>query len=153
MRAIGEADEANAAIGAARAACADADLDGVLEAIQNDLFVLGAGLAAHGGDGMGITEQETVRLEETIDRLEVELEPLRRFILPGGCPLAAQLHLARAVCRRAERAVVALAARENVGSQAVTYLNRLSDLLFVLARTANRRAHVEEVTWRAEAEK
>ncbi len=95
----------------------------------------------------GVTSDDVARLERWIDQCEEELEPLRQFVLPGGSVMAAHLHHARTVCRRAERAVVALAAREPVGELVVPYLNRLADLLFVLARLANRRAHVRETVW------
>ncbi len=125
----------------------------MLGAIQRDLFSLGAELAtppAARGRGVAtaaIAASDVARLERWIDACEARLTPLRRFILPGGSLLAAHLHHARAVCRRAERAVVALAVREPVGAQAVPYLNRLGDFLFVLARLANRRARVREAEW------
>jgi len=153
VEAYGSIDETNALLGVARALKAPSWLDRILEPIQHDLFVLGAELAAPSstrrapGAVAGVTVDDVARLERWIDQCEEELEPLRQFVLPGGSLMAARLHHARTVCRRAERAVVALAAREPVGEQVVPYLNRLADLLFVLARLANRRARVREITW------
>jgi cob(I)alamin adenosyltransferase len=139
--AIGEVDEANAAIGLARLH-AHADLDRTLARIQNDLFDLGADLAVPEGGEKGksrlrIAEAQVARLEAEIDRWNADLAPLTSFVLPGGSALAAALHLARTVTRRAERAVVALAADEDVNPAVLAYVNRLSDLLFVAARFAN----------------
>jgi cob(I)alamin adenosyltransferase len=150
--AYGEVDELNACLGAARAAGLDLDLSGALEAIQKELFAVGARLADPSSRIAGrvtkaaITDGDILRLEQTIDRLEGELPPLRRFILPGGSPQGAWLHLARTVCRRAERRVVGLGP-EAVDPLVVIYLNRLSDLLFVMARAANHRARVPETEW------
>lgn len=150
--AYGEVDELNASLGAARASLRDPDLASAIEAIQADLFALGARLAdpsARIADRVMkavVTSADVERLEQTIDRLEEELPPLRRFILPGGSPAGALLHLARTVCRRAERRVIGLGAGA-VDSLLVVYLNRLSDLLFVMARTANYRAGVSEIEW------
>ncbi|HVV94614.1 MAG TPA: cob(I)yrinic acid a,c-diamide adenosyltransferase [Hyphomicrobiales bacterium] len=139
IEAIGAIDEANAAIGVARVATAgDIVLDPMLARVQNELFDLGAELAATGGEAPGIRPAQVARLEREIDRLEDGLPPLTAFILPGGTPAAAALHLARTILRRAERRVTALAAAEAVGAEARRYLNRLSDLLFVAARYANR---------------
>ncbi len=150
--AYGEVDELNACLGVARAAGADADLAEVLGTIQKELFAVGARLAdpsariAARVTKAAITEAEIDRLERTIDRLESELSPLRRFILPGGSPAGACLHQARTVCRRAERRVVGLGS-DAVEPVVVVYLNRLSDLLFVMARAANHRAGVPETEW------
>lgn len=142
MAALGDVDELNAHIGVARFHFAAwADVDGLLARIQNDLFALGASLA--GAVGKPPSE---IPLEQAIDRLQSELEPLRNFILPGGMQGAAALHVARAVCRRAERSLVALGGQD----AGVRYLNRLSDLLFVLGRTANRRSGVSDVKWFSE---
>ncbi len=153
IEAIGAVDEANAAIGLARLYTAG-ETDAILARIQNDLFDLGAGLArpkAEEAEGrLAVADSQVKRLEEEIDRLNAELEPLANFILPGGSPAAAHLHLARTVVRRAERRVVALARREAVEAAAVRYLNRLSDLLFVLARWLNRRGRAD-VLWRPAA--
>ena len=150
--AFGEVDEVNACLGAALAAGVDEDVAASLEAIQKDLFALGARLAdpatriAARVTKAAITAGDIERLEQTIDRLEGELPPLRRFILPGGSAAGALLHLARTVCRRAERRVIALGpgATEPI---IVVYLNRLSDLLFVMARAVNHRAKAPETEW------
>jgi cob(I)alamin adenosyltransferase len=150
--AYGEVDELNACLGAARAMIAEQDLVQVIEPIQKDLFALGARLADPASKIAGrvvkaaITDADINRLEMAIDRFEEELPPLRRFILPGGSPGGALVHLARTMCRRAERRVVALGA-EVVEPILVIYLNRLSDLLFVMARVANHRAGVTETEW------
>ena len=149
--AYGEVDELNAALGAARAAGLDADLAGVLEEIQKELFAIGARLAdpshriAARVIKADVVDRQIARLESTIDRLDEELPPLRRFILPGGSPGGSLLHLARTICRRAERRVVSLA--EAADPLIVVYLNRLSDLLFVMARAANHRSGVTETEW------
>ena len=150
--AYGEVDELNACLGAARAAGLDPELGSAIEAIQRELFAVGARLADPSArisarvTKAAIGDAEIARLEAAIDRLEIELPPLRRFILPGGSPAGALLHLARTVCRRAERRVVALGA-DAVESAVIVYLNRLSDLLFVMARAANHRAGVSETEW------
>jgi cob(I)alamin adenosyltransferase len=152
VEAYGEIDELNAVLGMARAAGVDAEVDEVLAGLQRDLLALGARLADPAERIAGrvtkavITEADVTRLEQWIDRFEPELAPLRRFIVPGGGTSGAALHLARTVCRRAERRIVAL------GSGAVepvllVYVNRLSDLLFVLARLVNKRARAAEAEW------
>lgn len=135
---FGAVDELNAAIGWARASGERPEIDRVLADVQVQLFELGAALAG-GPDA----NSHVAELEAAIDQFDAQLPPLRRFILPGGSPAAAALHLARTVCRRAERRAVTLGAKE-----AVVYLNRLSDLLFVLARAANRSAGVPDVEWK-----
>jgi cob(I)alamin adenosyltransferase len=146
LAAIGTVDEVNAALGVVRLATVESDFDPVLSRIQNDLFDLGADLATpETGEPLGyeplrIVASQVARLESEIDRFNAPLSPLKSFVLPAGAPAAAHLHLARTVCRRAERLVVELRAKEPVGDEAVRYLNRLSDLLFVLARAANARA-------------
>jgi cob(I)alamin adenosyltransferase len=150
--AYGEVDELNACLGSARAALEGDDLGALIESIQRELFAIGARLAdpssriAQRVRKAVVTEADVERLEHAIDRLEGELPPLRRFILPGGSEGGARLHLARTVCRRAERRVVALGA-DAVEPAVVVYLNRLSDLLFVMARAANRRAGAGEREW------
>lgn len=134
LAAIGEVDEANAAIGVAIAELIPGDLSEFLLGIQNDLFDLGADLATPGEIGLRIVASQVARLEQAIDTMNVELEPLQSFILPGGSVAVAALHLARTVVRRAERAAVALNASEPLNPQLLAYLNRLSDLLFVAAR-------------------
>ena len=148
IAAIGAIDEANSAIGVARVV-ADGDFDAMLARIQNDLFDLGADLSAP-EDGrkaegrLRIAEVQVARLEGEIDAMNANLSPLTSFILPGGTALAAHLHLARAIARRAEAAIVALAAEEKINSAAIRYANRLSDHLFVMARAAN---GGEDVLW------
>ena len=150
--AYGDVDELNAIVGMARAAGQDSELDAQLARLQQDLFALGARLAdpasriASRVTKAAITDEDVARLEGWIDRADAEVPPLRRFILPGGAQLAATLHLARTVCRRAERHVVGLGP-DAVEPVLVVYLNRLSDLLFVLARLANHRARVIEPEW------
>jgi cob(I)alamin adenosyltransferase len=134
MTAIGEVDEANAALGVAIAALVPGDLTEHLLGIQNYLFDLGADLATPGEVGLRIVASQVERLEHAIDAMNAELEPLRSFILPGGSGAVAALHVARTVVRRAERAAVALHEREPLNPQLLAYLNRLSDLLFVTAR-------------------
>jgi cob(I)alamin adenosyltransferase len=151
----GTLDETNAAIGLARTQtrASDASLDAMLARIQNDLFDLGAELCYpdESKDARGrlsVTDAQVERLEGEIDTLNRELQPLRSFVLPGGSPAASFLHLARTVSRRAERLMVALAARpdEPVGSAALRYINRLSDFLFVAARYANDKGK-SDVLW------
>ena len=150
--AYGEVDELNACLGTVRAAGVHSEVASAIEQIQKDLFALGARLAdpsARIADRVtkaAITDADVERLELLIDRLESELPPLRRFILPGGSPSGAALHLARTVCRRAERRVVALGAGRDEPI-VVMYLNRLSDLLFVMARAVNHRSGVPETEW------
>jgi cob(I)alamin adenosyltransferase len=152
VAAYGEVDELNAVLGLFTAHCPDGPEVALVRAIQNDLFDLGADLCvpAPKGDeadhGLRMTDAQSTRLETAIDRVNERLQPLNSFILPGGSAAAAWLHLARTVCRRAERAVITLTHSEPVNTQAVVYLNRLSDLLFVLARAANRDG-ADDVLW------
>jgi cob(I)alamin adenosyltransferase len=152
--AYGEVDELNAVLGMARSIEMMPRIDEVLLPVQRDLFAIGALLATPDHEKMQqqlekarIDDGRIVQLERAIDEGEAELEPLRSFILPGGTPKSAALHVARTVCRRAERRVVHLAREIPLPPLVVVYLNRLSDLLFVLARVANRRAGAGEVTW------
>jgi len=152
VAAYGEVDEANATIGAARAVLGDAELDAELGRVQSELFTIGAELATpHAARARGtlpaIDPAWATRLEQVMDRWEATLPELRAFVLPGGTPGAAALHLARCVCRRAERQVVSLASQVEVDPNALIYLNRLSDLLFVAARIANLRAGRAETSW------
>jgi len=154
VEAYGDVDELNAVLGMARAVEMMPRVDEVLVPVQRDLFAIGALLATPDAEKMRqqlekarIDEARIAQLEQAIDDGERELEPLKSFILPGGTPKAAALHVARTVCRRAERKVVHLSHDVEIPSLAVVYLNRLSDLLFVLARVANRRAGAGEVTW------
>jgi cob(I)alamin adenosyltransferase len=147
----GTVDELNAQLGVARALKPHSDVEGLLEQIQNQLFVLGADLAtpidSAPANVKHIQEKEIQFLEETIDRLDAQLEPLQSFILPGGTPVSAQLHVARTVCRRAERLVDALGRKEEIGKFPLIYLNRLADLLFVAARYVNVLSGREETKW------
>ncbi|MDR3513983.1 MAG: cob(I)yrinic acid a,c-diamide adenosyltransferase [Caulobacteraceae bacterium] len=151
VEAYGAVDETNACLGLVRLHTAqDAVLDPMLGRIQHDLFDLGADLATPGrsADALRIIDGQVERLEREIDQLNAELDPLSSFVLPGGSPTAAALHLARTVCRRAEREAVRLAALdgEAVSAPALKYLNRLSDLLFVAARWANDKGR-SDVLW------
>ena len=157
IEAYGSIDEANSAIGLARVATAsDADcarVDAMLLCVQNDLFDLGADLCVPPGangepEPLRIVQSQVDHLERKIDEFNAELEPLRSFVLPGGSPAAAALHLARTVTRRAERLLVALASApgEEVGGPALRYINRLSDFLFVAARFVNQKGEAD-VLW------
>jgi cob(I)alamin adenosyltransferase len=148
VEAYGTVDEANAAIGLARLH-ASAEIDQALARIQNDLFDLGADLCRPGdaSDGkLRVIQSQVDRLEAEIDGFNAALEPLKSFVLPGGTPTAASLHLARTITRRAERLVVTLGQEEPINPVALRYLNRLSDLLFVLSRAANRNG-MDDVLW------
>jgi cob(I)alamin adenosyltransferase len=149
ITAIGAVDEANSAIGIARLD-AEGDQDAMLARIQNDLFDLGADLSmpeeGKSGEQLRIVPAQVERLEREIDTMNVGLTPLTSFVLPGGTALAAHLHLARAIARRAERAIAELAAQEPVNPSALHYANRLSDHLFVMARAAND-AGMGDVLW------
>lgn len=153
IEAYGMVDELNALIGVALAGDSEADPDGWLARIQEDLFCVGAALADPNPEGKfhnTMRREHIERLETGIDAMEEGLPQLTEFILPGGTPAAARIHLARTVCRRAERAVVRLAQipSEHVPDGLLIYLNRLSDFLFVLARDVNARAGVAEVPWK-----
>ena len=155
IEAIGSVDEVNAALGVVRVELARSDvapenLDQEIGEIQHRLFDLGAELAVPSGSETrpgAIGEANVAQLESLIDRYEAELEPLRAFILPGGTSAASQLHVARCDCRRCERRLVQLAAVEPVRGEVLQYVNRLSDLLFVLARAVNRANRVADVVW------
>jgi cob(I)alamin adenosyltransferase len=148
----GTVDELNAALGLAGVVAALA-LQTLLAAIQSELFVIGAELATPSGKPRPphvtpISQESIARLEAEIDTAEASLEPLHNFVLPGGCEAAARLHLARTICRRAERLAVALATHEVVDPLVITYLNRQSDWLFVQARWSNHAAGVADVPWK-----
>ncbi|MDW8250796.1 MAG: cob(I)yrinic acid a,c-diamide adenosyltransferase [Myxococcales bacterium] len=152
VEAYGTVDELNASIGVVRAAGVPPELDPLLGRLQEDLFVLGAELACVPGKEEKmkmrlLDNNDVARLEQAIDAAEVGLPPLRSFVLPGGTPAAAALHVARTVARRAERRALEAAAQEPVRSELLVYLNRLSDLLFTLARRANYLASVEDIPW------
>ena len=156
MEAIGAVDELNAKIGVVRSQLtakseATTEINRLLSDIQHQLFDCGAELAAPDGTRQSaplITSDTIANLEQAIDRFEASLPPLREFILPGGSPAAAQLHVARGDCRRAERRLVTLGQSQPIRPELMQYLNRLSDLLFVLARAANQAAGVGDVPWR-----
>jgi cob(I)alamin adenosyltransferase len=152
IEAYGAIDELNAWLGITRAEGPPPEIDALLARVQHELFAIGAELATPDPDAKGmrlIGGEHIAALEEAIDRHESDLPPLTQFILPGGTKVAAQLHAARCVCRRAERRLVTLAAAEIDGSfqTVLVYLNRLSDLLFVLARSSNAVAHSPDVPW------
>jgi cob(I)alamin adenosyltransferase len=155
IEAIGDVDEANAVVGVVRmellrGGAALAGMDDVLARVQHRLFDLGAELAtprpAEHGTNL-VRDSDVAELEAEIDRYDAALEPLRTFVLPGGSAVAAQLHVARCICRRAERRIVALSVREPIRGEVLRYINRLSDLLFVLARAANQANRVPDVKW------
>jgi cob(I)alamin adenosyltransferase len=154
VEAVGEVDELNATLGLCVAAVMDAEIRGRVVRVQQDLFSLGASLATPGSESGAarpgtpmIPERRVGEMEGWIDGASTEAPPLRSFILPGGTAGSAALHLARTVCRRAERAVVRLERQEPIDRNALAYLNRLSDLLFALARLENHRAGVADVLW------
>jgi cob(I)alamin adenosyltransferase len=152
VAAYGDVDELQACLGIARAATLPADLDEMCVSLQRDLFALGARLAdpahkiAKRVQKVVVDERSVAQLENWIDQLDTEIPPLRHFILSDGCPAGAALHVARTVCRRAERAILSLPAG-SVESVVIVYINRLSDLLFTMARAANHRAGVTETPW------
>jgi cob(I)alamin adenosyltransferase len=149
IEAYGTVDELSSFIGVARAASLPPETDAMLRDAQFDLFEVGAHLASPGTSRFpGVEPARIAALEESIDAMERELEPLRNFIVPGGSPGAAHLHVARTVCRRAERLVVALDDDSPATLSTIAYLNRLSDYLFVAARFVNRRAGVGDVEWK-----
>jgi cob(I)alamin adenosyltransferase len=156
VRAYGDVDETNAAIGFAASLEPQTFESSLLQTIQRDLFTIGAELAtpdpsklakALSRSGTAIGASDVGALESVIDNYEARLTPLKNFILPGGTPKAAALHVARTTCRRAERAVVTLARDEQINPVIIHYLNRLSDLLFVLARAVNQQAGRDDIVW------
>jgi cob(I)alamin adenosyltransferase len=154
VEAYGDVDELNATIGVVRATGSDDEIDALLLRVQQDLFAIGALLATPDREKMrthlekaNIDGARVAELERAIDAADAELEPLRSFILPGGSPKAAALHVARTVCRRAERRIVDITDEMEIPALVVIYLNRLSDVLFTLARLANKRASTPETTW------
>jgi cob(I)alamin adenosyltransferase len=154
VAAYGDVDELNCVLGLVRATAPMPRVDDILASIQRDLLALGALLATPNPDKMRehlakakIDDGRIREMEAAIDAADLELAPLRAFIIPGGSPKASLLHVSRTVCRRAERAVVTLQESEAIPQLAIVYLNRLSDLLFTLARLANHQAGVTEETW------
>lgn len=151
IEAYGAVDELNSTLGWALVAAPPGELREWLELVQNELFDLGADLSVPPGgerERLRVSPGQVERLERWCDRANERLEPLRSFVLPGGGELAARLHVARAVCRRAERRAVALARAQEASPPALAYLNRLSDLLFILARVANADAGLPEPLWK-----
>ena len=154
VQAYGDVDELNSILGVVRSFLSDTQLDKLLQEIQRDLFIVGSDLAAPlraQSNIPRISEARIIELEKEIDVLEEELPPLQAFILPSGTQPGALLHFARTVARRAERAIVALRGSETTNKQLVPYMNRLSDLLFVIARVTNHRVKVEEMQWHVDA--
>lgn len=152
VEAYGDVDELNSFIGAASAFIDDANLVAMLSGIQKDLFSVGAQLADPGYKEQSrakfqIPRERIVALENAIDEFETELQPLRQFILAGGGHAGALLHVARTVCRRAERRVVSLSEKVEINPDVIEYLNRLSDFLFVVARVVNHREGKQEIPW------
>ena len=152
VAAYGEIDELNSVIGLVRTSPVDQEIDALLERIQSELFNVGAELSTSPSyeKDIGVplvSDADIEVLENAIDRATAELAPLTTFVLPGGSLAAAHFHLARTTCRRAERAIVALAAHEKVRGEVLRYVNRLSDLLFTYARLANKRANISDVPW------
>ncbi len=158
IEAYGTIDEVNSLVGLARAHLGTGDrtapADHILSNVQSDLFIVGADLATPSESKARVprvTSEHIARLESDIDALEKDLDPLKRFILPGGSMAGSVLHVARTVCRRAERLVLRAAEDEDVGATTAVYLNRLSDLLFVAARWVNKREGVQDTPWESGA--
>ena len=148
--AYGAVDETNSAIGIVLSHTLDSDINELLTKIQNDLFVVGSDLANPDLENSSnrVTNKMIEYIETQIDRLESELTPITYFILPGGSVLASQLHFARAVCRRAETNIIQISEKEQINTACQIYINRLSDLLFVIARTINNRKNIKDVAWK-----
>ena len=152
IAAYGNVDELNAYLGVCRTVNTDAKLESILHGLQQELFALGADLSTPLDEKHQVPrvkKNQVEQFERWIDELDAALNPLRNFILPGGTQAAAHLQVARAVCRRAERSIVALEAAEPISEHTVKYVNRLSDLLFVMARYANHTGGVDEERWKA----
>ncbi len=148
VEAYGTVDELNSFVGLSISFLKDARLEKILEKIQNDLFELGSELAdASKNPKQKISAENVKWVEETMTELEKELKPIKKFVLPTGSRSASFLHVARTICRRCERRIVTVNEKEKINSEVLRYINRLSDLLFVLARVANQRLNVEEKTW------
>ncbi len=146
----GMVDELNASIGIILSSKIGKDIRDLLTKIQNDLFVVGADLANPNLENKSnrVTSEMTSYLEKEIDRLEEKLSPITYFILPGGDLVASQVHLARAICRRAETNIVNLSEIDKINNHCLIYMNRLSDLLFVIARTINKRKKISDIAWK-----
>jgi cob(I)alamin adenosyltransferase len=148
VEAYGAVDELNAVLGLAIAFGDIPELGGSLKSIQGDLFIIGAELATKGKKAKAIPPQRVGEIEKEIDRIWADLPPLTHFIIPGGSKSASLLHLARTVCRRAERAVITLSQKEAVNPDTIVYMNRVGDLLFAQARFANYKKKVPETVWK-----
>mgnify|MGYP004004393171 FL=1 len=150
IMAYGTVDEANATIGVVLTNTLDDDITEILSQIQNDLFVLGSDLSNQNLNDLKnrISIKNVETLEETIDKFESELPPITNFILPGGNIAAAQIHQVRTIVRRAETLVVKLSDKDEINSNCIKYLNRLSDLMFVMGRLINKRNNVEDIIWK-----
>ena len=154
VAAYGEVDELNALIGAVIAFIRHEDIKEMLKPIQKDLFIIGADLANPQGEKSNrINPGRVTDFEIKIDEIWGSLPPLTNFVLPGGSKTASLLHFARTVCRRAERSIVALGKKEKINPDIIIYINRLSDLLFTLARWANRKERVDEIIWKGKSRK
>ncbi len=151
VEAYGTVDELNSVLGIVRAVSKNDEISEIVKEIQNLLFTLGADLAtpleSENARIKRISKEDVENIERLIDKIDEKLEPLRSFILPGGTLVASFLHLARAVCRRAERRIVYLSKKEKINSQIIPFINRLSDLLFMLARYANKIEKVDDIKW------
>lgn len=149
VEAYGTIDELNSFIGLAKSFAKEPRISVILDKVQNDLFVIGAELATvtQKGSESRITGDDVLWLEKTSDQIESELVPIKKFVLPNGSQIASALHAARSVCRRAERRIVSLARNGNVNPEIIRYVNRLSDVLFVMARYVNQRLSIAEKTW------
>ncbi len=148
VEAYGTVDELNSFVGLANSFLKDNQLQKILEKVQNDLFELGSELAdASKNPKLKISAENVIWVEETMNELEKELKPIKKFVLPTGSQAASFLHVARTVCRRCERRIVTVTEKEKINPEILRYINRLSDLLFVLARVINQRLNVQEKTW------
>ncbi|MDE1765433.1 MAG: cob(I)yrinic acid a,c-diamide adenosyltransferase [Thaumarchaeota archaeon] len=150
IMAYGTVDEINSAIGIVLSSRLDPDIKSILIKIQNDLFTIGSDLANPDSKDSSnrVTENMIKYLENQIDRLESDLSPITYFILPGGDVLASQIHIARSICRRAEVNILQILEKEQINKNCQVYINRLSDLLFVIARTVNSRKKIKDVAWK-----
>jgi len=149
VSALGTLDELSSFIGLAKSYLRDKNLEGILDKIQNDLFLLGEEIVKKefSPPRTKFSQKDIQFLEKTMDELEKEIKPLKKFVLPGGGQVASSLHVARTVCRRCEREIAALMENEKLDENVLKYVNRLSDLLFVMARLVNQRQNIKEKTW------
>jgi len=149
VEAYGTVDELNSTIGLAKSFSKDPKVSVILDKVQNDLFVVGAELATvtQKGSESRVTGDDILWLEKESDGMEAELVPIKKFVLPNGSQVASALHVARSVCRRAERRIVSLSRKESVNPEIIRYVNRLSDTLFIMARYENQKLNVGEKTW------